>query len=43
MIDWDGRAHPTVTGKNMVDDGSTVILKERKTSFAQLEVFKHFN
>lgn len=31
VIDRDGRAHPAVTGKNMVYDGSTVILKERKT------------
>ncbi len=31
VIDRDGRAHQTVAGKNVVYNGSTVILKERKT------------
>lgn len=31
VIDRDGRAHPTVTGKYMVYDGSTIILKEKKS------------
>lgn len=31
MIDGDGRAHETVAGKDVVYDGSTVILTERRT------------
>lgn len=36
VIDRDGRAHPTVTCKNMVYDGSVVILEENRREFCSI-------
>lgn len=36
VIDWDGRARPAVTGKNVVYDGSAVILKQKQETRARL-------
>lgn len=41
VIDRDGRAHQTVAGKDMVYDGSTVVLKERKPDCSlQQEIYR---
>lgn len=41
VIDWDGRAPLVVTGKNMVYDSSTVLLKDMKDMKALLGGFYH--